>query len=105
MEKYNVEEFYHKTILKVAQDFIEILKVDEYADINIRQYFVSSSPADLEEILEKIGWERGIYEENSLDTWITMIHKDYNFDIIIFFNGYYGDLRLSRREKRKYYEI
>lgn len=105
MEKYNFKEIYHKFNLEAVKDYIQILKIGENMSIDFRQMFLTFSPAELEELLEEVGWERVSYETNSLDAWIIMTNEDYDFDIVIYYNGYYRDLKLSREEKREYDEI
>lgn len=96
MKEYSFEELYHKSMLKAIKDFVEILKVDKTLVIDIHEYFSTLSTAELEKLLKENGWEKIDYEHQNFGNWITMAHKDYDFKIVIYFNGYYGTLKLRK---------
>lgn len=95
MKEYSFKEFYHKSMLKAIKNFVEILKVDKNAIIDIHQYFSTLSPAELEDLLEENGWERILFD----DLQIVMTNNNYDFNVVIYYSGYYGDLRLGRRKR------
>ena len=96
MREYSFKELYHKSMLKAIKDFVEILKMDKSTVIDVHQYFPTFSPVELEDLLEENGWDRIDYECYNHNNWITMTHKDYDFNIVIYFNGYYGLLKLRK---------
>lgn len=96
MREYSFKELYYKSMLKAIKDFVEILKADKTLVIDIHQYFSTLSAAGLEDLLEENGWDRIDYESHNQGNWITMTHKDYDFNIVIYFNGYYGTLKLRK---------
>lgn len=57
-------------------------------------------PANIVNILRKMGWEDDVQSENGWenDTWIPLAHEDYNFSLILYYCGYTFELKLYRSD-------
>ena len=57
-------------------------------------------PANLEQALEEMGWEADEQDENGWenDCWIYFTNPDYNFDLVMYYQGYTFELKLYRRD-------
>ena len=57
-------------------------------------------PANIVHILEKMGWEKDCHEDNGWqqDTWIYFSHENYNFNLILYYEGYTFEMNLYRSD-------
>lgn len=82
--------------------FIDELKVKKEKMHDMRDFDPAiRSPFTLINILKQIGWEKyGSIEPTGWegDTEITLSNENYDFDLIVHYTGYYGDLDLYRAD-------
>ena len=75
---------------------------EQELEINIRETFPNIySASALVNILKNLGWEKyGSIEPTGWegDTKITLSNENYDFDLIVYYTGYYGDLCLYRAD-------
>ena len=66
----------------------------------IREFTPIYAPSELDTILQEDGWERLDFDENGWqqDTWYWYAHPDYDFQLTMEYSGFYGDLKLYRRD-------
>ena len=57
-------------------------------------------PANIVKVLENMGWEYDEQEDNGWqhDTWICLAHENYNFCLILYYQGYTFELKLYRSD-------
>ncbi len=57
-------------------------------------------PANIEKVLEMMGWESDEQEDNGWqhDTWIYFAHPDYNFCLVLYYQGYTFEMKLYRSD-------
>ena len=81
---------YLKNVFPNKKDFV----------LDIRKSTEIYAPSELDKILEEEGWERLDFETNGWqqDTWYHYIHPDYNFQLTMEYSGFYGDLKLYRKD-------
>ena len=58
-------------------------------------------PANIVEILNKLGWEDDEQEDNGWqhDTWIYFSHPNHNFGITLYYEGYTFEMKLFRTDR------
>ena len=85
-----VSFYVDEVIAKKQPDFV----------LDIREFTPIYAPSELDEILQEDGWERLDFDENGWqqDTWYWYAHPDYNFQLTMEYSGFYGDLKLYRRD-------
>lgn len=81
---------YLKNVFPKQKDFI----------LDIRKLTEIYAPAKLDKILKEEGWKRLDFETNGWqqDTWYYYAHPDYDFQLIMEYSGFYGDLKLYRED-------
>lgn len=86
-----VDFYVDEVIAKKQPDFV----------LDIREFTPIYAPSELDEILQENGWERLDFDESGWqqDTWYWYAHPDYDFQLTMEYSGFYGDLKLYRREK------
>lgn len=79
----------------------EIFPKDYDIVLDIRESTSIYAPSELDTILQEYGWERLDFDENGWqqDTWYWYAHPDYDFQLTMEYSGFYGDLKLYRRDK------
>lgn len=101
------DEMTPKEIHKITIQFLlniyitEIFPKKKGFVLNVRKLISSIySPSELDSFLEEAGWERLDFETNGWqqDTWYHYSHPDYDFQLTMEYSGFYGDLRLYRRD-------
>lgn len=57
-------------------------------------------PANVCTVLKQMGWTNEDVDTNGLDqdTWYTFSHPDYNFNLILFYEGYLFEMGLYRSD-------
>ena len=57
-------------------------------------------PANISTVLENLGWEHYDSDGNGWenDCWIYFTNPDYNFDLVMYYQGYTFELKLYRRD-------
>ena len=78
----------------------EVFPKDPNFVLNIREFTPIYAPAELDTILQEDGWERLDSDENGWqqDTWYQYAHPDYDFQLTMEYSGFYGDLKLYRKD-------
>lgn len=68
--------------------------------LDVRKSTTIYSPAELDKILGEEGWEKIGFEANGWqqDTWYHYAHPDYDFQLTMEYGGFYGNLKLYRRD-------
>jgi hypothetical protein len=89
--RFIVDFYVDEVIAKKQPDFV----------LDIREFTPIYAPSELDEILQENGWERLDFDESGWqqDTWYWYAHPDYDFQLTMEYSGFYGDLKLYRREK------
>lgn len=89
--RFIVSFYVDEVIAKKQPDFV----------FDIREFTPIYAPSELDEILQEDGWERLDFDENGWqqDTWYWYAHPDYDFQLTMEYSGFYGDLKLYRRDK------
>lgn len=87
-------EIFNKAITKMVEDI--------NFELNIRELFPDLSPSDVEEILGELGWQLEFFEPDDLaqDIWCSLHNKNYPFDLIMYYNGFYWSLTLYRSDRK-----
>ena len=85
-----ITNFYISEVFPKKKDFI----------LDMREFSSGRSPSELDDILEEMGWERLDFDSNGWqqDTWYWYAHPDYDFQLTMEYSGFYGDLKLYRRD-------
>lgn len=80
----------------------EIFPKDFDIVLDIRESTTIYAPSELNTILQEYGWEILDFDENGWqqDTWYWYAHPDYDFQLTMEYSGFYGDLKLYRRDKK-----
>lgn len=83
-------ENYIKNIFTKTQDFI----------LDVRKNLLFYSPSEVDETLQELGWERLDFDSNDWeqDTWYWYSNPNYDFQLTMEYSGFYGDLKLYRRD-------
>ena len=83
-------ETYIKNVFPKNQEFI----------LDIRENLLLCSPSEIDNALQELGWERLDFDSNGWqqDTWYWYAHPDYDFQLTMEYSGFYGDLKLYRRD-------
>lgn len=83
--------FYVDEVIAKKPDFV----------FDVREFSPIYAPSELDDILQEDGWERLDFDENGWqqDTWYWYAHPDYDFQLTMEYSGFYGDLKLYRRDK------
>lgn len=78
----------------------EVFSEDSGFILNIREFTPIYAPSELDDILQEDGWERLGFNENGWqqDTLYWYAHPDYDFQLTMEYSGFYGDLKLYRRD-------
>lgn len=74
---------------------------EQELEINIRETFPNIySASTLVNILNNLGWEveKREYGGWEGDCWIDMYNDNYDFDLTVYYSGYYGDISLHRTD-------
>ncbi len=81
---------YLKNVFPKQKDFV----------LDVRKSTEIYAPSELDKILKEEGWERLDFETNGWqqDTWYHYAHPDYDFQLTMEYSGFYGDLKLYRRD-------
>lgn len=92
------EELRYKTYLNLAKTVIEHLRNHKEKIFDLRKLSWYCAPSDVEDYLIELGWERDSFDTNGWqqDTWYYYSHKDYPFEIVMEYSGFYGGLKLYR---------
>jgi hypothetical protein len=87
--RFIVDFYVDEVIAKKQPDFV----------LDIREFTPIYAPSELDEILQENGWERLDFDESGWqkDTWYWYAHPDYDFQLTMEYSGFYGDLKLYRR--------
>ena len=78
---------------------LERFKHEQRLQVDIRETFPNIyAPSTLINILINLGWIRGSIDPNGWDgaTEVNLSNEAYSFDLMVYYNGYYGDLVLQR---------
>lgn len=81
---------YLKNVFPKQKDFV----------LDVRKSTEIYAPSELDKILEEEGWKRLDFETNGWqqDTWYHYAHSNYDFQLTMEYSGFYGDLKLYRRD-------
>ena len=91
----------HKTNKYLLANLISTLKFNQRFRINLRELFPTFSPADIHHLLvDEFGWNKDNMEDNGWqhDAWYYYSNKNYDFGLIVYYCGFYGDLELFRSD-------
>ena len=95
-------ELLHGTTVKVIINFFtnKIFPKQKDFILDVRKSTTIYSPAELDALLKEEGWERLDFDTNGWqqDTWYHYAHLDYDFQLTMEYSGFYGDLKLYRRD-------
>ena len=96
----NNPSYRDKALQKVVSIWIDRLKKDQRLQINIRNEINGISPADIENALDKEGWKRYKIDNNGWqnDCWLYYDNEEFEFDVIVYYCGFYGDLEIHRTD-------
>lgn len=88
--RFIVSFYVDEVIAKTHPDFV----------LDIREFTPIYAPSELDKILQENGWERLDFDENGWqqDTWYWYAHPDYDFQLTMEYSGFYGDLKLYRKD-------
>lgn len=99
------EQFYqnmkHKINKYLLANLISTLKFNQRFRINLREFFPTFSPADIHHLLvDEFGWNKDHMEDNGWqhDAWYYYSNKNYDFGLVMYYCGFYGDLELFRSD-------
>ncbi len=78
----------------------EVIAKKQDSIFNVRELTSIYAPSELDKILQEAGWERLDFDSNGWqqDTWYWYAHPDYDFQLTMEYSGFYGDLKLYRRD-------
>lgn len=91
---------------KVTLNFIVSTYIDKvFTDkqdfvLDLRKSLCYCSPSEIDSTLQDLGWERLDFDSNGWqqDTWYWYANPDYDFQLTMEYSGFYGDLKLYRRD-------
>lgn len=94
------EELLHRSFVGVTQSIIDYLSNNKEKIFDLRKLGWRHAPCDIEQLLEENGWERNNFDTNGWqqDTWYYYSHKNYPFEIVMEYSGFYGGLKLYRED-------
>jgi hypothetical protein len=83
-------ETYIKNVFPKHQEFI----------LDIRENLLPCPPSEIDSALQELGWERLDFDSNGWqqDTWYWYSNPNYDFQLTMEYSGFYGDLKLYRRD-------
>ena len=92
------EELRYRSYVGLINAIIDYLSNHKEKIFNLRELYWQSAPCDIDEYLEENGWNRDSFDTNGWqqDTWYYYSHKDYPFEIVMEYSGFYGGLKLYR---------
>ncbi len=94
-------EIFNKAIKHIAEELC--LEPEYDYELDLRELYPELSPAEAVDTLRELKWVETDREYNGWeqDTWIYFFHKDYLFDLCLFYSGYYWSLVLSGENRRE----
>ena len=71
---------------------------------DMRKNSLFYAPSEIDNVLEELGWEKIDFNSNGWqqDTWYWYMHPDYDFQLTMEYGGFYGDLKLYRKDCEDY---
>ena len=94
-------EYFDKSAIDfIITCYIEAISKKKDLIVDIRKITTIYSPSELDDILQEKGWERLDFDSNGWqqDTWYWYAHPDFDFELTMAYSGFYGDLKLYRRD-------
>ena len=93
MMDWEVEKWRQRLTVAIAELIHDKSKAIDFTQDDV-------CPANIIMVLEKKGWTKEDMEDNGWqhDTWYTFSHPDYNFNLILYYEGYLFSMNLYRSD-------
>jgi hypothetical protein len=97
--KYHMMDWEEAKLLKDVSAEIEKIKNNQIEEVNLTSW--DACPANIRQTLYSLGWTKSNYERNGweCDTWWYFKHKDYDFELVLFYCGDTFEMELWRGGK------
>jgi hypothetical protein len=96
-----LENSIEKTHLK---SMIETIAQNPEACFDLREGpLYKRTPAEVYDMLEDLGWKQDEHEVccSHVDVWQTFYHDEWDFDLVLFYSGFYWTMSLCRKERKE----
>ena len=92
------EDLKYGTYLSLTKTVIDYLGSNKGKIFDLRKLGLHCAPSDIDDYFVDLGWKRDSFDTNGWqqDTWYYYSHKDYGFEMVMEYSGFYGGLRLYR---------